>query len=376
MDQPSPFMRAALDAAESVRGLTSPNPWVGSVLVRDGTVVATGATQPPPGMHAEASALAMADGAGATMYVTLEPCAPFAGKRTPPCARRIIDAGITRVVVALEDPDQRVRGQGLQLLRDAGITVEVGDGANEAARSLRPYFKHRETASPYVVAKFAASLDGRTSANSGDSKWITGERSRERVHAERARVDAIMAGSGTVLADDPALTARPGGTLASRQPVRVLVDGRGRVGASARLFTEPGLSIVATAYDAPARWKAEIAATGATVVECEHGEDGINLAQLLPTLARRGIITLWVEGGGTLLGSLFDADLVDEVWAFLAPRIIGGQGMPAVGGHGIDRISHAAALRDVRIERFDDDILVRGYAGRWSPPNAEDPRRN
>lgn len=361
----SQFMQAALEAGEAARGRTSPNPWVGAVVVKDGQIVARGATSPPPGMHAEAAALASSGLEGATLYVTLEPCAPFEGKRTPPCVDRVIERGIGKVMIALEDPDPRVRGRGIARLREAGIDVEIGDGADAVAQSLRPYLKHRQTGMPYVIGKFAASLDGRTSANSGDSKWITGEPARALVHRERERVDAIMVGSGTVLADNPALTARRDDVLADHQPVRVIVDGRGRTPPGAQVLTGPGKAIVATTRAAPKAWRDTIAAGGAFVIDCEQETPGLNLEQLLRALGQRGILSLWVEGGGTLLGSLFDGELVDEVWAFLAPRIIGGSGMPAVGGAGFERVADAHVLRDLSVERIGDDVLVRGYTGRW-----------
>ncbi|MDZ7727148.1 MAG: bifunctional diaminohydroxyphosphoribosylaminopyrimidine deaminase/5-amino-6-(5-phosphoribosylamino)uracil reductase RibD [Dehalococcoidia bacterium] len=272
-----------------------------------------------------------------------------------------------KVHVAIEDPDRRVRGRGIAALREAGVEVELGDGREAVLRSLRPYLKHRETGLPYVVAKFAASLDGRTAANSGDSKWITGEAARERVHRERARCDAILAGSGTVLADDPALTARPGGVEATHQPVRIVLDARGRIDPAAQVFRGPGHCIVAAGQGAAREWKQAIQEAGATVLECEHDQDGVNLDQLLRTLGQRGIISAWVEGGATLLGSLFDGGHVDEVWAFVAPRIIGGTGRPAVGGRGIDRVAEAHALREVTVEQVGEDVLVRGYTGRRDP---------
>ena len=365
----SPFMQRALAAARAARGRTSPNPWVGAVLVRGGRIVGEGATAPDGGPHAEARALAAAGGgaAGATLYVTLEPCAPFAGKRTRPCAEAIAAAGVARVVAALPDAEPRVRGRGAALLREAGVAVEVGDGAAEAADLLRPYLKQRETGRPYVIAKFAASLDGRIAAAGGDSRWITGEAARERAHRERALVDAVLVGSGTVLADDPALTARPGGRLAERQPLRVALDGRGRIPPSARFLREPGRALVATARETDAGWKAAIAATGARVVECERDGAGLNLDQLLAALAARGALSVWAEGGGTLLGSLLAGGHVDEVRAFLAPALIGGDGVAAAGALGVTRAADAIRLRDAAVERLGEDVLVRGYAGAWSP---------
>ena len=364
----SPFMTEALALAGSVRGGELANPWVGAVVVRDGAVVARGATQPPGGLHAEAAALAGTDARGATLYVTLEPCAPFEGKRTPPCAEAIIAAGVSRVVVAMEDPHPQVAGRGIALLQAAGIEVELGDGRDEAIALLRPWLKVRETGRPYVIAKFAASLDGRIATERGDSKWITGEAARDLAHHQRAWVDAVLVGSGTVLADDPALTARPGGIAAARQPARVVVDARGRTPANARLFREPGRIVVATTGASDAQWRDAIGRTGAQVLLCEEGDGaGVNLQQLLQLLAQRGVTSVWAEGGGTLLGALFDAGLVDEAWAFLAPVIIGGRGLPAVAGRGVDLVADAWRLRDVVVERVGEDLLVRGFTGDWSP---------
>jgi diaminohydroxyphosphoribosylaminopyrimidine deaminase/5-amino-6-(5-phosphoribosylamino)uracil reductase len=361
-------MRRALDAAAAAQGRTSPNPWVGAVIERDGVILATGATSPSGGPHAEANALASApDARGATIYATLEPCFPFEGKRTPPCSQAIIDAGISRVVIAMEDPDPNVRGLGIAHLRAAGLDVEVGDGAEAAIAQLRPYIKHRQTAVPYVIAKFAASIDGRIATATGDSQWITGEAARERAHEQRALVDAVMVGSGTVLADDPSLTARPGGDEAARQPVRIVLDARGRVSPSARLFKQPGHAIVVTARDASPAYKRDIALAGAQVIECEAGTDGVNLDQLLRVLGQRGIMSIWAEGGATILGSLFAGGHVDETWAFIAPLIIGSDGLSAVGLTGVTHLGDAFRLADPAFELLPPDVLIRGYTGSWSP---------
>jgi len=363
-------MALALGAAEGVRGATSPNPWVGAALVRDGTVIASGATEPPGGRHAEAVVLDLAGSAarGAELFVTLEPCMPFPGKRTPSCAARLIAAGVVRVHVALLDPDPNVSGLGIQYLRDAGIEVIVGEGADLARTSLRPYMKHRSTARPYVIARWASSLDGRTATSTGESKWITGSVARDRSHRERTRVDAILTGSGTVIADDPALTARPGGVLSPHQPVRVVTDARGRISPSAALFAAPGRTIIATSAAADPAWRSAISSSGAQVLLCEATPAGVNLDQLFGVLASRGIMSIWAEAGATLLGALFDAGLVDEVFAFLAPMVIGGAAArPSVAGHGVASLSGAARLRSSTIEQLGEDILVRGYIGAWEP---------
>jgi diaminohydroxyphosphoribosylaminopyrimidine deaminase/5-amino-6-(5-phosphoribosylamino)uracil reductase len=358
-------MRLALEQARGVRGHTSPNPWVGAVVVRDGSVVCAGATAPPGGPHAEAAALSGVEAAGCDLYVTLEPCVAFPGKRTPPCVERIIEAGVRRVVVAMLDPDPNVGGRGVAILRDAGVVVEVGDGAEEARALLRPYLKHRRTGLPYVIAKFAASLDGRIATVTGESKWITGPEARDLGHQQRAWVDAVMVGSGTILADDPELTARPGGLVATRQPVRIVLDGRGRVPAGARVFATPG-AIVATTVPAPGGWKRELAAAGVQVIECEAAREGVNLDQLLTTLGQRGIVSIWAEGGGTLLGALFGAGHVDELWAFIAPMVIGGDGLSAVGPFGIRAMADAWRLQHSSFEEVGGDILIRGvFPGPW-----------
>ena len=360
-------MARALTLSLAARGVASMTAWVGAVVTEGAEIVGEGATAADGGLHAEARALEAAGGRGDTIFTTLEPCAPFSGKRNPPCADAIIAAGIRRVVVALEDPDSRVAGRGLAALREAGIDVEVGDGAKEARAILRPYLKHRETGLPYVIAKWASSLDGRIATASGESQWITGAEARSLVHEQRAWVDAVLAGSGTVLADDPALTARPNGETSARQPVRVVLDGRGRTSPEARVFREPGQLIVATSPKAGADWTRSIAATGAQLIVCEPDDGGVNLDQLFQTLAQRGIMSIWCEGGATVLGSLFAGGHVDEVWAFVAPMIIGGDGLAALGSLGLPALADAPRLKEVSYHQVGADMLVRGYAGGWSP---------
>jgi diaminohydroxyphosphoribosylaminopyrimidine deaminase / 5-amino-6-(5-phosphoribosylamino)uracil reductase len=360
-------MARAIELSRGVRGRTGSNPWVGAVLARDGAEVATGVTQPPPGPHAEADALSRVDAAGAELFVTLEPCAPFAGKRTPSCAQAIIDAGVSRVHVALQDPDSRVRGRGIAMLRAAGAEVTVGDGAGETAEVLRPYLKHRETGLSYLIAKFAASLDGKTATSTGDSKWITGEAAREFAHQQRAWVGAVMVGRGTAVADDPELTARPGGKLAKRQPLRIVVDSRGSVDPGGRLFRASGPVLVATSEASPVAWREGLEEAGAEVHVGETTGTGVDLADLMKMLGARGITSVWAEGGSGLLGTLYEAGLVDETWAFLAPKIIGGGGLSAVGGEGIEVVADAQRLRGVKLDLLGEDVLIRGYSGSWSP---------
>ncbi len=360
-----PFMRLALREARKALGRTSPNPWVGAVVVRHGQVVGRGHTRPPPGPHAEAVALAQAgeEARGAELYVTLEPCAHHG--RTPPCTEAIVRAGIARVHVALLDPDPQVNGRGVEALRRAGIEVTVGEGEEEAERLLEAYLKHRRTGLPFVVAKFACSLDGRIGAASGDSRWVSGPQSRAWAHRLRTQVDAIVVGSQTVLVDDPQLTARPGGRLAPRQPLRVVVDSRGRTPPTAQVLGPGAPTLVATTEVSPPAWREAIGAAGAEVAVLPPREGRVDLQALLALLGGRGILTLLVEGGGVLLGSFFDQGLVDKVHVVIAPVVIGARQAPlAVVGRGAVRMAEAVRLRWVTVRRLGEDVLVTGYP-RW-----------
>jgi len=364
MPPASALMQLAIAAARSVEGSTSPNPWVGAVLEREGRVVASGATAPPGGPHAEVAALAGVDARGATLYTTLEPCAPFEGKRTRPCADAIVAAGVARVVVALQDPDPRVSGHGIEILARAGVAVEVGDGASEVQTLLRPYLKHRETSTPYVIAKFAVSLDGKVGAPASGVRWLTGPAAIERAHRDRARIDAILAGSGTVLADDPRLSARPDGRTEGHQPVRIVLDSRGRIPADASVLAGPGGTIVATTRASSEAWRGAVSAAGATVLELEAAPGGVNLHQLSAVLGRRGVLSLLVEGGPAVLASCFEEDLVNEVHAYIAPRLLGPAGLPLFPDH---PVVSPAMLDEVVVEPLPPDVLVRGYTGTWRP---------
>ena len=362
-DAPSAFMSRALDLARNATAPTSPNPTVGAVIVAEGEIVGEGLTEPPPGRHAEAVALEQAGerARGAVLFVILEPCRHFG--RTPPCTASIIDAGIAEVHYAVADPGE-TSGGGHSVLEDAGIRVMAGEGEAEARRINEAFFKQRETGLPFVVAKFAVSLDGRIAAASGDSRWVSGPTAREWSHRLRTRIDAIICGSETIVLDDPQLTARPDGEDAERQPLRVVVDSRGRVPPMARVLerTDWALTMVATSEDASAAWRASIEATGAEVLTfAKHGER-VDLEELLRELARRDVVTALVEGGGVLLGGFFDRGLVDKVHAIIAPIIVGAADAPgAVAGEGAYRMADALRLRDVEVERLGEDILVTGY---------------
>lgn len=364
MTQPlSPFMARALELARGAVGRTSPNPPVGAVVVRQGRIVGEGATEPPGGPHAEVVALREAGqlARGATIYVTLEPCSHYG--RTPPCAGALIEAGVAKVVFSLLDPDQKVDGKGEEMLRAAGVETERGNGEEESSKVLEGFLKHRKTGRPLVVVKYAASLDGKIAAASGDSRWLSGPATRAWAHEMRTHIDAIMVGVSTVLIDNPQLTARPEGVEAERQPLRVVVDSRGRTPPQAGVLGPEAKTLLATTAAAPAEWRLAVSERGAEVVELPAGPDRrVSLPHLLDELGRRGVLILLVEGGGVLHGSFFDQRLVDKLHAVIAPMVIGASRAPAaVEGQGAERMRDAVRLRDITVERLGEDVLVTGY---------------
>jgi diaminohydroxyphosphoribosylaminopyrimidine deaminase / 5-amino-6-(5-phosphoribosylamino)uracil reductase len=368
---PTNPMERALTLARQALGSASPNPAVGAVLVKDGRIVGEGFTQPPGGPHAEVVAIRQAGEAarGATLYVTLEPCCHHG--RTPPCTKTVLAAGVREAHFSHLDPDPHVNGRGKAELESAGVKVFVGEGEKEARRINEAYLKHRTTGLPFVIAKFAASLDGKIAATSGDSRWVSGPESRRWAHRQRTVVDAIVVGVRTVLIDDPELTARPepgeGARQADgepRQPLRVVADSQGRTPASARVLQGPARTLLATTDASSEAWRRAMHDAGVEVVVLPAAEGRVDLAELLRLLGGRDILSLLVEGGGELLGGFFDLGLVDKVQAIVAPIIIGGQeAATAVVGRGARRMADALHLQDVTVERLGEDILVTGYTG-------------
>ena len=453
------YMGLALSLARKAVGSVSPNPPVGAVLVRDGEVVGEGYTQPPGQAHAEIVAIRQAGprARGATLYTTLEPCNHQG--RTGPCSEAIIEAGVAEVHSAVTDPNPHVKGGGLSRLSEAGIAVSTGEMAGEAWRLIEAYAKLVTTGTPFVTAKFAMSLDGKIATRTGSSQWITGEEARAYAHRLRAASDAVMVGINTVLADDPRLTARDGsGAALERQPLRVVVDSRGRIPREARMLGEPGSTLIVTGgaclgtgaghphpNPLPSRERGRDTLTpalsrqgrggrtpspqsspvegegdgtgghetrpydgghgcaegghetrpydgghgcaegghetrpydgGHGCIEGEHdgvgveavampGGDGlVDLEALMSHLGEREVASVVVEGGGVLLGALFDDGLVDKVCAFIAPVIVGGaEAPPPVAGEGVELIGDALRLRDVEVLRLGEDIAVVGYCG-------------
>jgi diaminohydroxyphosphoribosylaminopyrimidine deaminase/5-amino-6-(5-phosphoribosylamino)uracil reductase len=353
-------MATALASGERGRLTAPPNPWVGCVLERDGRVVGTGFHRAPGEPHAEVVALAEAgdQARGATAWVTLEPCSHHG--RTPPCTEALLAAGVTRVVVALTDPDPRVSGRGIDQLRAAGVSVEVGPGAEAARESLRPYLHHRATGRPLCVLKAAISLDGRTAAADGSSQWITGPEARADTHHLRAESQAVVIGAGTALADRPMLNVRLE-EPPPRQPTRVLLDSTGRVPATGPLF-DPALAptlVVTTPSAAPEAVKAWLEA-GAEVAEVPSAPDaaGVDLHAALTLLGDRGVLQAMVEGGPTLHGSLIRAGLADRMVLYVGGRLLGAGGLPLLAGPGPATLTGAPHWRIVDSRLLGGDVRL------------------
>jgi diaminohydroxyphosphoribosylaminopyrimidine deaminase/5-amino-6-(5-phosphoribosylamino)uracil reductase len=352
-------MRTALTLARRGLGLVAPNPAVGCVIVREGLVVGRGWTQHGGRPHAETEALRRAGAAarGATAFVSLEPCAHRG--QTPPCAEALIAAGISRCVVAIEDPDPRVAGRGLKKLRDAGVEVSTGLLAREAELVNAGFLKRVLAGRPLVTLKLASTLDGRIATHTGESRWITGEPARNLAHALRRQYDAVMVGSGTVLADDPELTVRLPG-LDAVQPVRIVVDGRLRTPLTSKLVREAQKirsMIVTLAQGDRVRQQAFIDC-GVELVEVAADRDGnVDLVAVMQELGRLGLTRVLVEGGATLAASLLRDRLVDRLAWFRSPGLIGGDGLAAVKPFGVDRLADQARATRLSVMRVGEDLL-------------------
>lgn len=357
------YMREALHLAANARGRTSPNPLVGAVIVRDGRIVGEGWHRQAGTAHAEIHALSMAGdlARGATLYVTLEPCSHQG--RTGPCAVAVRDAGIKRVVVAMQDPNPKVAGRGIALLREANIEVICGV-LEESARRLNDfYLTWMEKRRPYVLLKTAMTLDGKIQTVAGESRWITGDMARARVHAWRDVYDAILVGISTVLADNPSLTTRLS-TGGGKNPARIILDSRARTPLTAKVVTdgEAPTCIVVSEAASEARIKA-LEGAGCEVLVC--GKTIVDIGALLSRLARRDFVSLLVEGGATVNASFLEGGYVDEVAAFIAPKLVGGAtARTPIGGQGIVRLADAVHLDDMTLERVGEDVLLMGRVRR------------
>jgi diaminohydroxyphosphoribosylaminopyrimidine deaminase / 5-amino-6-(5-phosphoribosylamino)uracil reductase len=356
------YMTWALDLAARGRGWVEPNPLVGAVVVRDEAIVGEGWHEKFGQAHAEINALQQAGdrARGATLYVTLEPCCHFG--KTPPCTEAVVGAGVRRVVSAMLDPFPQVAGQGAARLREAGIVVEVGVGEAAARRLNAPYLKRLRTGRPWVHAKWAMTLDGKIATRTGRSKWITGEAARQRVHELRGRMDAIVVGRGTLVADDPLLTARPPGPRTATRVV-MTATGEGLPTACRLLETVQDAPVLIVTQESSVERITLWRTGGADVLGLPPGPTGhLDVKSVLTELGRRGMTNVLVEGGAGTLGRFRDAGEIDEVHAFIAPKVFGGSAaLSPVGGLGIAQLDDAAGLSDWQVERLGDDLLIHGF---------------
>lgn len=348
------YMKLALTLAEQTRGQTSPNPMVGSVVVKDGAIVGMGAHLKAGEGHAEVNALKMAGekAEGATIYVTLEPCSHYG--KTPPCADLIIEKQLKRVVVATVDPNPEVSGRGIKRLRDSGITVDVGVCEAEAIELNRMFFHFIQTKRPFVTMKTASTLDGKTATVTGESKWITGEEARLDVHRDRHIHDAILVGIGTVLSDNPALTTRlPNG---GRNPIRIILDRHLCLPESSQVACDQAAKTwVFTTEHASSEKEEALRMLGVDVIRLRD----YSIPSILKELGKRRVMTLYVEGGQEVNGSFIKERAVNQVITYVAPKMIGGKNAPtSVGGEGIPSINQALELQVIDVVQVGQDIKI------------------
>ncbi len=361
-------MQRALELAAQGQGYVEPNPMVGCVIVRGAEIIGEGWHRRFGGPHAEVEALQLAGdrASGATMYVTLEPCCHHG--KTPPCTQAVLKAGIQRVVVAQRDPFPAVDGGGVVELRAAGVSVEVGVLESEARWLNAPYRKLVGTGRPWMIAKWAMTLDGKIATRTGSSQWISGEDSRKIVHALRGRVDAILVGRETAVRDDPRLTARPPGP---RTALRVVADTHASLPSEAQLVATAGQTpvLVAAGQEAAEVQRRRLSTAGCELFVCDGATHAARLDGLLEELGRRRLTNVLVEGGGRLLGGLFDAGQIDEVHAFVAQKLVGGaEAANPVSGAGIDRMADALRLDAPRWQQVGADMYAHGRVAHAPPP--------
>lgn len=357
------YMKRALELAKKGWGRTNPNPLVGAVIVKNGEVISEGYHQVLGGAHAEVTAFnnARQSVRGSTLYVNLEPCSHYG--RTPPCAKAIIEAGISKVVVAMEDPNSKVSGRGIKMLQDAGIEVVVGVLEKEARTLNEIFIKYITHKTPFVIMKTAMTLDGKIASAYGDSKWISGESSRLQVHIVRDRVSAIMVGINTVLTDNPALTTR----LSSgrgKDAIRIIVDSRGLIPVDSQVINVEGSAavILATTIMLESEKERQLEDKGVRVLKLDGLDGHVDLNKLMQELYKLEIDSVLLEGGGGLNAAALNSGIVDKAMIFIAPKFIGGRDAKTpVEGEGIQFMKNAINLKDVSISRFDEDILIEGY---------------
>lgn len=366
MDIDERFMKKVIRLARRGLGSTSPNPVVGALIVKNGQIISSGYHKMAGAPHAEIEALSKAGERArmSTLYVNIEPCNHYG--RTPPCTKSILESNVSKVVVGMPDPNPDVTGGGCEFLGSKGVKVKCGVLGEECARLNEVYVKYVTKGKPFVILKGALTLDGWIATQTGNSKWITGEKSRKFVHALRKRVDAIMVGVETIIADNPHLTPYLKGK-SDRDPIRVIVDTNLRIPIHSRVFNSPksALTIIAAGSNVSNNKRKTIEGLGAKVVSCQMRDDRIDLADLLDKLAQMSISSVLVEGGASIFSSIIREELVDKFYIFLAPKILGGDdGIPFARGSGCDKIEDCLALKVFMVRRFDDDIMIEAYPER------------
>jgi diaminohydroxyphosphoribosylaminopyrimidine deaminase/5-amino-6-(5-phosphoribosylamino)uracil reductase len=364
--QDEQYMQRALDLAALALGRTSPNPVVGAVVVKDGLIVGEGYHQKAGTPHAEINALLQAGehARGADIYVTLEPCSHYG--KTPPCVNALIEAGVKRVVAAVLDPNPLVSGQGMNILKQAGIQTQVGVLEQSARRLNEAFFKYITTKRPFVALKTAITMDGKIATCQGSSRWITGEEARRYVHRLRNQFDGIMVGIGTVLADDPLLNTRLDNEE-TQDPVRIIVDGQLSLPLDSQIVktSYKQSTLVYTSHTADENREAALKEKGVEVIRIDGCQDNLNLDQLMGDLGQRQLISVLVEGGAGLNASLLEQRLIDKIYWFIAPKMVGGINAPGpIAGAGVHTMDEALLLHDMRVQQIGADLLIEAYT-RW-----------
>jgi diaminohydroxyphosphoribosylaminopyrimidine deaminase/5-amino-6-(5-phosphoribosylamino)uracil reductase len=370
MDDDERWMQRALHLAEKGRGRTSPNPMVGAVLVKGGKVVGEGYHARAGEPHAEIVALKNAGekAKGSTLYLNLEPCTHYG--KTPPCVPAVIKAGVRKVVVGIEDPNPLVKGRGLAHLKQAGLEVKVGILERPCHRLNEAFFKYIGKHEPFVILKIAATLDGKLATRNGESQWITSEPSRRFVHRLRDQVDGVVVGIGTVLKDDPMLTAR---IREGRNPYRIVFDSRLRIPENAKVVDlSPSKTIVATTEMAPQDKIGRLQKKGVRVLISDSKLGKVDLKSSLLKLGELGLMTLLVEGGSRINGSFLDQGLVDKIFLFLSPKFIGDPTAPGIfGGTGVGSLKEAISIKDLKVRKIGEDTLFEGYVEKFGVRSSE-----
>jgi diaminohydroxyphosphoribosylaminopyrimidine deaminase/5-amino-6-(5-phosphoribosylamino)uracil reductase len=354
------WMKRVLRLAEKGRGRTSPNPMVGAILVKDGRIVAEGYHAKAGEPHAEIIALRKTgkEAKEATLYLNLEPCTHYG--KTPPCAPVVIEAGVRRAVIGMEDPNPLVKGRGVEALKRAGLDVYVGILEKECRRLNEAFCKYILNKEPFLILKVVATLDGKIATRKGESQWISGEASRRFVHRLRDQVDGVIVGIGTVLKDDPMLTARVKG---GKDPYRIILDSRLRIPENAKVIEiSPSRTIVATTELAPGEKVERLEKKGVRVLILDSKKGRVDLKSCLFKLGEMGMMSLLVEGGSQLNGSFLDEGLIDKIFLFLSPKLIGDpQALGMFDGHGVTSLKEAIPLNELKVIRIGEDLLLEGY---------------